>query len=148
MARACVCCCACVLLSLCCRGCVVWLCVVVCGCVVRRSHDFVSCWQRTKRSVNSVTMHVHVRALVQRTSHGMWRTSHMHAAWPLWPRRLLLFCQEPPARCSFLASQNGRKECLLVHVQAVGPRELTGTSALKAWRNRWRPGAVYKYRAW
>ena len=48
--------------------------------------------QRTKRSVYSVTMHVHARALVQRTSHRMWRTSHMHAAWPFWPRRLLLFC--------------------------------------------------------
>ena len=32
-------------------------------------------WQRTKRSVYSVTMHVHARALVQRTSHSMWRTS-------------------------------------------------------------------------
>ena len=64
--------------------------------------------QRTKRSVYSVTMHVHARALVQRTSHCMWRTSHMHAAWPFWPRRLLLFGGSRQLFLSFLASQDGR----------------------------------------
>ena len=36
------------------------------------------------------------------TSHGMWRTSHMHAAWPFWPRRRLFFFLR-----SRLPAQNG-----------------------------------------
>ena len=36
----------------------------------------------------------------------------------------------------------------LVRVPAVTPRELTGTTALKAWEHRRRPGEVFKCWAW
>ena len=93
--------------------------------------------QRTKRSVYSITMHVHARALVQRTSHCMWRTSHMHALSPrghfgqggfcfFGSRQVLSF----PSSLRKMAEEGGRK-WLPVHVRAVSPRELTGTTALQ-----------------
>ena len=57
----------------------------------------------------------------------------MYAAWPFWPRRLLLFLQGPPAFVpSFLASQNGggEQEEMATGARTGGePRELIGTKA-------------------
>ena len=90
-------------------------------------------WQRTKRSVYSVTMHVHARAGAAHFTLHVAHVTHARCVAIFCSRRLLIFLRSRQRKMamiehgSHLAVLNG----FLVHVPAVSPRELTGTIALK-----------------
>ena len=89
-------------------------------------------WQRTKRSVCSVTMHVHARwCSAPHTACGARHTCTLRGHFG--SRRLLLFCGSRQRKMDMV--EHGSRSAVLnglpVHVPAVSPRELTGTTALK-----------------
>ena len=79
-------------------------------------------------------MHVHARAGAAHLTQCMLRKHTCMLRGHFWPRQLLFVFFLTAFIPSFLASQNGggkRKKWQPVHVPAVSPRELTGTTALK-----------------